>query len=342
MPTRTDRRSFLAGAAAAGAFASIGVVRAPARAAQFQGKFGTDTPAEHPINVRSIEMWNAIKQETGGRLEIKVFPNNQLGGDPAMLQQVRSGALESMASTGAGVTGLVFPLAAIESLGFAFKSTKNVFDAMDGSLGDYVRKEINQRNLGFTIFPHPFEHGFRQVTTSTKPIRTPDDLVGVKLRTPTGKIWVDLFQTLGASPISLNFAEVYTALQTHVADGQENPFAVIEVGRLYEVQKYLSVTNHMWAGYSIIINTDFWKRLPPDVQAAVQRNIKKYSALQRRDTIALNNSLASKLQRQGLQINQTEPEPFRRKLGPYYARWKNEFGTTAWGLLEQYTGKLGP
>jgi tripartite ATP-independent transporter DctP family solute receptor len=337
---KSTRRDLLAGSAAT--FASIAFVRAPARAAQYQAKLGTDTPIEHPINVRSIEMWGAVKRETGGRMEVKVFPNNALGGNPAMLQQIRTGALEFMCANPAGTIANVFPLAGIESLGFVFKDDRQAFEAMDGALGQYVRQEINNRkDLNITIFPHEFEHGFRQITTSNKPIRNADDVVGLKIRTPVSKIWTDLFQTLGASPISLNFAEVYVALQTHVADGQENPYVVIEVARLFEVQKYLSATSHMWAGYNLIANTQYWNSLPKDVQDVINRNLAKYSALQRRDTISLNNSLADKLQRQGMTLVRPDRESFRRKLGPYYARWKSEFGATAWGYLEQYAGKVG-
>ena len=334
----SNRAKFVLGTASA--FASIGIVRAPAKAAQFTGKIGTDTPIEHPINVRAIQMFNDIKQQTAGRLDVKVFPNNQLGGNPAMLQQIRSGALEFMMANPAGTIALVFPLAGIESVGFAFKDDATAFAAMDGALGEYVRKEINAAKIGITIFPHEFEHGFRQITTSTKPIRSADDLVGFKLRVPTSKVWTDLFQALGASPITINANEIYVALQTHIADGQENPFVVIEVFRLFEVQKYLSRTSHMWAGFNLISNTEYWNGLPHDIQDVVMRNLKKYSVLQRRDTIALNNSLADKLHRQGMELVTPDRESFRRKLGPYYAKKKAEYGPTAWDLLEQYAGKI--
>lgn len=334
-----SRGRFVAGAGSM--FSSIAAVRSQAKGAEFQGKCGTDTPIEHPINIRAIQMWNAVKQETNGRLEVHVFPNNVLGGNPAMLAQLRSGALEFMMANGAGTIALVFPLAGMESLGFAFSDDAQAFRAMDGAFGDYVRKQINAKTeLNLTIFPHEFAHGFRQITTSTKPIRNADDLVGVKLRVPVSKIWTDLFQTLGASPVALNANEIYVALQTHVADGQENPLVVIEIFRMYEVQKYLSLSSHMWAGYNLVSNTAFWKSLPSDVQDVVQRNLAKYSVLQRRDTMNLNSSLADKLSRQGLQISMPDRESFKRKLGPYYARWKAEFGQTAWSLLEEYTGKI--
>jgi tripartite ATP-independent transporter DctP family solute receptor len=191
---------------------------------------------------------------------------------------------------------------------------------------------------------HPlylWANGYRQITSSTKPIRNADDLAGFKIRTPAAAIWLDLFRTLGASPTPMNFSEVYTSLQTHVIDGQENPFGLIESARLFEVQKYLSVTNHMWSGYWLIANGDAWTALPPDIQKIVSRNAKKYGDLQNTDVALYNASLADKLARRGMILNYADTATFRAKLGPFYAKERDTFGPTAWGLLEASVGKLG-
>ncbi len=154
----------------------------------------------------------------------------------------------------------------------------------------------------------------RQITSSAKPIRTVGDLAGFKIRTPAGELWVDLFKSLGAAPAPLNFSELYTALQTHVFDGQENPYAIIDVGRLYEVQKYISVTNHMWSAYHFLGNQEAWNALPRDVQAVVERNLTKYALLQRRDTALRNDSLSEKLARRGMTIVHADTSGFRTKL----------------------------
>jgi TRAP-type C4-dicarboxylate transport system substrate-binding protein len=165
---------------------------------------------------------------------------------------------------------------------------------------------------------------------------------GFKIRTPAGELWVDLFKSLGAAPAPLNFSELYTALQTRVFDGQENPYAIIDVGRLYEVQKYLSVTNHMWSAYHLLGNQDAWKALPPDVQAIVERNVTKYALLQRRDTQERNDSLADKLVRRGMVLNRADTSGMRAKLSSsgFYTKWRDKFGAQAWSLLEKTSGKL--
>ena len=333
---RHTRRSFTAGAAAA--FASIGFVRSRAKAAQFAYKYASNVDVSHPLNVRMVEMWNAVKRETNGRLEVQIFPNNQLGGDTQMLTQLRSGALQFFTLDG-GILQSVVPVAAIQGVGFAFRNSAEAFRAFDGPLGDYVRKEIKAKDIW--VFDKMWDIGMRDITSSKGPIRTADDLANFKIRTPPGKLWVDLFKAFGASPSPLNFSEVYTALQTKIFDGQENPPAIIQVARLFEVPKYMSITNHMWSAWHFLANMDAWKALPPDVQSVIERNAAKYALLQRADSQRLNDTLVDKLHREGMVVNNTDVSKFRPRLTGFYKEYHATFGDTAWSLLEQTSGKLG-
>jgi tripartite ATP-independent transporter DctP family solute receptor len=331
-----SRGRFAAGGAAA--FASVAVIAAPARAADFAYKYASNLNVDHPLNVFMKQCWDAVRAQTRGRLDVTMFPNNQLGGDTQALGQLRSGALQFFSLDG-GILGAVVPVAQIQGVGFAFRDSVEAFGAMDGPLGEYVRKQITA--AGIYVHPKMWENGMRQITSSTHPIATAADLVNFKIRTPPGALWVDLFRTMGASPTPINISEVYTALQTHVVDGQENPYAIVATSRFYEVQKYLSVTNHMWSAYHFLANKDAWRALPPDIQTVVDRNLTMYALLQRRDTALRNASLAEKLGRLGMVINQADTAGFRGKLGPFYKKWAAEFGPTAWGLLEAHSGKLG-
>src|SRR6202023_101996 len=118
-----------------------------------------------------------------------------------------------------------------------------------------------------------WDNGFRQITTSTKPIVTPADLQGMKIRVPVSALWTSLFKSLGASPTGINFAEVYSALQTKLVDGQENPLAIIYAAKLYEVQKYCSLTNHMWDGWWFLANKAAWDKVPATIQEIVAKRI---------------------------------------------------------------------
>ncbi|HEY1728190.1 MAG TPA: TRAP transporter substrate-binding protein [Candidatus Baltobacteraceae bacterium] len=326
---------------AVSALSSIAVIRAPARAAQFQMKIGHNLPVDHPVNVRSVQMWDAVRKETAGQLDVQIFPNNQLGGDSAMLSQVRSGALQFMFA-GSGPLSSLHNLCAIEETPFVWRTNADALRAMDNDLGDYVRKELRAKT-GLVSMRHEWLLGFRQITSSNHPIRVAEDLVGFKIRVSASRIILDTFRALGASPVPLNFSESYTAMQTHVVDGQEGPYSTIELGRLYEVQKYLSVSNHIWGSYFLIANGDAWKSLPGDVQAVIEKNAEKYALLQRRDEEILDASVSNKLKRQGLAFNECDVASFRTKLASqdFYVHTKAEYGDPAWSLMEKYSGKIG-
>ena len=178
----------------------------------------------------------AIKTETNGRFDLQIFPNNQLGSDTDMLSQIRSGGVEFFTLSGLILATLV-PAASINGIGFAFPDYDTVWKAMDGDLGAYVRGEITKANL--VVMDKIWDNGFRQTTSSTKPITGPDDYKGFKIRVPVSPLWTSMFKAFDASPASINFSEVYSALQTKIVEGQENPLALISTAKLYEVQKYL-------------------------------------------------------------------------------------------------------
>jgi tripartite ATP-independent transporter DctP family solute receptor len=311
-----------------------------ARAAEFRYKLGTNLPGSHPLNVRLQQAADQVKADTGGKLEIALFPNSQLGGDPEMFSQVRSGALEFFPLSGANVLSNMVVKGAISGVGFAFKDSEQVYGAMDGELGAYIRGLIRQ--TGLEVLDKVWDNGFRQITTGDKPIEGPQDLRNMKIRVPPGKLWISLFQSLGAAPTPISFNEVYSALQTKIVEGQENPLAVVDVAKLYEVQKYCSLTNHMWDGYWFLINGRAWKRLTPDLQETVAKRFNAAALDQRQDVIKLNDTLRGSLEAQGLKFNTVDPQPFRQTLkqAGFYTDWKKTFGDEEWGLLEKVTGPL--
>ncbi len=307
--------------------------------AEFTYKYANNLPVTHPMNIRAKEMADAIRRDTKGRVEIEVFPNNQLGSDTDMLSQLRSGALEMFTLSGLILSTLV-PTASITGIGFAFKNYADVWKALDGELGAYVRAQISK--AGIVPMDKIWDNGFRQITSSSKPINTADDLKGFKIRVPVSPLWTSMFKALEAAPASINFAEVYSALQTKIVDGQENPLAIIQTAKLYEVQKYCSITNHMWDGFWFLANGKAWEKLPPDLRAIVAKHVNKAGENERADVEKLNSTLQKELQDKGLVFNQAKSETFRDKLrkAGFYQEWKGKYGNDAWALLEKYSGKL--
>ena len=211
---------------------------------------------------------------------------------------------------------------------------------MDGPLGAYVRGAIEKS--GLIPLDKMWDNGYRQITSSTHPINSPEDLKGFKIRVPVSPLWTSMFKALGASPASINFSEVYSALQTKIVEGQENPLSLIELNRFYEVQRYVSMTNHMWDGFWTLVNGPAWMSLPKNLQEIVARNINEAALRERDDIRALNASLGGELAKKGMAFNETDPEKFRTVLknAGFYTEWKAKYGAQAWAVLEQQVGAL--
>jgi len=215
-----------------------------------------------------------------------------------------------------------------------------VWKAMDGDLGGFIRKEIAKANL--VAMDKIWDNGFRHITSSTKPIQSADDLKGFKIRVPVSPLWTSMFKAFDSAPASINFSEVYSALQTKIVDGQENPLAIIATAKLNEVQKYCSLTNHMWDGFWFLANRRAWERLPENIRTIMAKHINAAGTKERADVAALNATLQKELTDKGMVFNQANAESFRdrlRKAG-FYSEWKGKYGDEAWALLESYSGKL--
>jgi tripartite ATP-independent transporter DctP family solute receptor len=333
-----SRRTLLeASGASAVLIAAPGLARA--QTPEFSYKYANNLPDSHPMNTRAKEMAAAIKTETNGRFDLQIFPNNQLGSDTDMLSQIRSGGIEFFTLSGLILSTLV-PAASINGVGFGFPDYDTVWKAMDGDLGGFVRGEI--RKAGLEVMDKIWDNGFRQTTSSIRPINGPDDFKGFKIRVPVSPLWTSLFKAFDAAPVSINFNEVYSALQTKIVEGQENPLAIISTAKLYEVQKYCSLTNHMWDGFWFLANRRAWEAVPTDMRAIVAKHINAAAINERKDVGTLNSSLQQDLAAKGLLFNQPNTALFRDKLRStgFYAEWKGKYGNQAWELLEKAVGKL--
>ncbi|WP_250502088.1 TRAP transporter substrate-binding protein [Caballeronia sp. AZ7_KS35] len=302
-------------------------------------KVGTNVPVTHPIYIRLKEASEKIKVETSGKVEIRVFPNGQLGGDTEMLSQVRSGGIDLLTLPGVVLANLV-PMASLNSVGFAFPDYPTVWKAMDGSLGGFIRDKI--KASGLVVMDKVWDNGFRQIT-SNSPIDNPSQLANMRIRVPVSPLLLSLFKSLGAAPTPINFNELYSSLQTRIVDAQENPLPIVATAKLYEVQKTCSQTSHVWDGYWMLANSRTWQNLPTNLRDIVAKNLDAAADAQRADSEKLAVSLAQDLQQKGLKFNKPDPAPFRKKLADagFYAEWKSKFGSEAWTHLETYAGKLG-
>ena len=333
-----SRRSFVF--SSLGTAASLAILKSPLRAALATYKLASNLANTHPIVVRLQEATEAIRKDTAGEVDIRIFASSSLGGDLEVLSQLRAGAVQFYPLAGAQISTFV-PVASLNGVGFAFKTTVGALTAVDGDVGLLIRNAL--AGAGLFVFDRMFDSGFRQITSWSKPILRPEDLKALPIRVPPSPLSTSLFKALGAAPQSINFGEVYTALQTKLVDAQENPLVLVDSNKFYEVQKYVSMTNHMWDGFWILGNKPFWERLPAAVQDVIRKHFDAAITVERADIAKLNETIVGKLKQAGLTFVEPEQQAFRNALGAtaFYREWKEKFGGKAWAALEKYSGELG-
>ncbi|WP_336749655.1 TRAP transporter substrate-binding protein [Pantoea vagans] len=331
-----NRRKFLkASAASLIALPLAGTFSKAFAASNYTLKIGNSFPGAHPLNIRLKQAAEQVEQKTGGKMKVRIFADSALGSDSDMMSQVRSGALDAVC------TSLLFfeslePSANIAGLGFGYKDYNTVWSAWDGDVGHYVRGRLSK--LGITPLEKTWDNGFRQITNNVHPINTVADLQGMKIRVPSARIQQDLFVSLGAAPTSVNIKETYSALKTHVVDGQENALTHAEFWKFYEVQKYCSMTSHMWDGLTVVCNSDIYNGIPDELRNVFNQTFNDTALLQRQDMVNLNTSLRESLSKKGMVFNDIDKAPFRQKLtdAGFYKKWRGIVGEEVWALYEKY------
>jgi TRAP-type transport system periplasmic protein len=337
LTTNWTRRALLAGAMASGP----AILVRPSLAADYTFSQYHNQPADGTLHKNLTAMWEAVRLETNGRVETTVYAeNNKLpGGDPDALKLLISGEIQFFTLMG-GIIGTVVPVAEAQQLPFAFKTAAEAHRAIDGPLGQYVGQEMAAK--GMHLFPVAgFDNGMRQVTTIPRPIATPEDFAGIKIRVPPGQMMLDTFGAFGAQPVTTPANLIYDSLKTGKVDAQENPLAILQGFKLYELIKYVSMTNHMWSGFNAMAHPATWNALPGGIREVIGRNVTKYVRQQRLDQAALNAALRNDFVKRGLVFNEVDQTVFRARLPGVYAIWKEKLGSRCWSLLEAEVGKLG-
>ena len=299
-------------------------------------QYHNQTPASS-LHKRLVEMWQAVYEESNHRLVCKVFAqnNNIPGSDPAALKALVAGEIQFFTLMG-GILGTIMPVAEVQQVPFAFRSAAHAHQAMDGPLGAYLVEEMAAKGIhGFRV--GAFDNGMREIT-SHKRITSPADLAGLKMRVPAGQLVADTFTAFGCEPVVINSDSIYAALTDGRADAQENPLTLADQFKLYEVVKYVAMTDHMWSGFNLLAHLPTWQRIPSDLQAVIDRNVARHVKLQRQDQIAANMRLRTELAARGLEFTTPDQAPFRKQLGGVYATWKEKLGANCWNLLEDSTG----
>ena len=314
-------------------FAVLIALAPPVFAAQYVIRVANVTPSTDPSGRTLADFERAVEAETGGRVDVRVFNDGVLGGELDTLDQVRFGALEMMLAHGIVLWQRMVPQLAVEELPFLFPTHEAAYAAIDGDFGAAITRLIEP--TGFKVLAY-WENGFRHFTNSKRPIVTPEDMRGLKFRSAESRIRLDMFRSLGALAVAMPFPELYTALQQGTVDGQENPLSISYGAKFYEVQKYLSLSGHIWGAAPLVANAAWWRSLPGDIQEALLRNARRFAAVQRQRVVEDDARLVKLFQERGVQVNEVNKEAFIRATQSVWEQWRPVIGNELMQLAERY------
>ena len=300
------RRALLAAAALAPSLPR------PSRAADLVWRLGHGAPPDFPLHLRLTEAAATIADRSAGKLRLQIYPDSTLGSPAGLLAQLQAGTLDAAPQTGQSL-GSALALATLPMTGFAFADYPSVWSAMDGTIGDIIRAQIQER-IGLVAMDRCWNFGFRQVTTSGKFIREPADLENLRLRTPPEADLITLFQALKALPTPVPLAALAQALKTHAIDGQESALPLVKAAKLYQVQSACALTNHVWDGYWMCISAKSWTALPKDLRLIVAAAFDAGALLQRQDTLENEARTRRELEALGMTFTTTSTPAFRQAL----------------------------
>ncbi|OPY84502.1 MAG: 2,3-diketo-L-gulonate-binding periplasmic protein YiaO precursor [Smithella sp. PtaU1.Bin162] len=301
---------------------SMGFVSKASAADKWVLKGGHVAAASHAMNLTLIEMGKQMEQRTGGRVKFDVFPEAAIGGEREMIEGARIGTVDFALTTSA-VLGNFVPEMKLFDLPFLFKDRDNAIRVLDGPIGQKLLDSMTAKGLIGLAF---WENGFRNLTNSKRPINKPEDLKNLKMRTMENPIHLESWRTLGANPTPMAFAEVYTALQQGTVDGQENPLAIIYTTRLYEVQKYLSMTNHNYSPMVLMVSKKLWDTFPADIKTAFKELAMTNANVERGILKTDEAKYLADMQKAGLKVNYPDTALFREKVKSVYDKHSKAIG----------------
>jgi TRAP-type transport system periplasmic protein len=310
-----DRRAFLK-VSGGGAALTVAAPYVSLNAAPLTLRWAHFAQEDHPANTAAKQFASRVGARTGGEIKINIFPNNVLGGPPEQAQQIKLGTIDMGLPTQGQLDKYDTAFAAV-MLPFVFDSPEHVFRTLDGPAMAWLAPLAEKQ--GFILL-HNWEYGFRNVTNSVRPINAPDDVKGLKLRTPPELQIQASMEALGAVVQAIAFPELYLALSQKVVDGEENPIAVIYFNKFYEVQKHLAITRHVYNNMIHTVSAVTWKKLSPAQQAIFREESAAAGTFMRKLIADDEADQIKKLEAAGMQVTRPDLAPFRAKMEPAYAR----------------------
>lgn len=325
-------KTYLFSATAAGFLSAAMLVGAPAHA-QVKLKVGHISAVDHPWHKALSGMAEDVEKATDGEVVMEIYPNSQLGGEREMAQGLGLGVLE-MGLFGTGALQALDKRLIIEELPYAWPTRESAYRALDGKLGDALADVLKEQGITTLSW---WESGYRHITNSVRPIETPEDMKGIKLRVPEAEMRIDTFKILEALPTPMAFSEVFTGLQQKVVDGQENPLATIDASKFYEVQDHLALTGHIWGSAVLTIATDTWNKLSPEHQQIITEAAEEWKLKEREMIAESDEASLSKMKEAGIQVTEPDPAAFKEAVQPVWDQYEDSFGTDLMDIVREYS-----
>jgi tripartite ATP-independent transporter DctP family solute receptor len=291
---------------------------APAYAQSVKLTLAHGTAIDNPRHVACLKFAEVAKAKSNGRIEVTVAPASQLGDDAAMVTALRTGALDMSANSQGAVANAVPEYAAF-GMPFLFSSQAQAWKVMDGPAGQELAEKSAEKGLVVLGY---WDNGIRHMSNNKRPLLKPDDLKGLKMRTPPDSVTVDIMKSLGAEAQQIKWSELYVALQQGVVDGQENPLVNVQAGKLYEVQKFISLTGHKYEMTPFLIGKRSWDKLSEADRKIVREAAAEATALQRKLAQEADNKMFAELKGRGVQIDKVDQAPFKKATEPVVTKWE--------------------
>jgi TRAP-type transport system periplasmic protein len=326
----------------AAAAASLLLAALPAAAQEIKPRlirFGYGL-AENSNQGRAVKVFaDEVQKLSGGKMKVRAIGGAALGPDTQMQQALIGGAQEMMVGSTATLVGIAKEMALWDTP-FLINNTREADALLDGPVGDKVRAKLEEKGMVGLVY---WENGFRNLTNSKRPVAKLEDLDGIKLRVMQNNVFLDSFKQLGANAVPLPYSELFTALETNAVDGQENPYNTILSAKFYEVQKYLTITNHVYSPWIVTVSKKFWDGLSKDEKAVLQKAAVASRDFERKDTRDEAAKALAALKAKGMQVNELTPAEaarMRDKLTRVNAGVATQVGMELWNETQAQLAKL--
>lgn len=295
-------------------------------------KLGHVLAPTHNWHIAAEGFADDVREATDHRVNFQVFPSGQLGNETRMIEGMQIGSMDA-GIIGCGSFQSLEPKFGIVELPYSWEDREAAYTAYDGELGNILAGLAGNKNVRILSW---WENGFRHVTNNRRPIETPSDLEGLKIRVTPDRMRLNTFETLGANPAPLAFGELYSALQQGVFDAQENPLSIIHSSSFYEVQEYISLTGHVWAPACLTIASPIWNKVSAGDQAIIQTLADEWRDKQRVMTQEDDESMLELLAVEGMQINEVDTAPFNELVQGIWNDYTEVFGEELMETVRQY------